>query len=400
PSLSPSDGERVAGRPGEGKSAATATNLPVLNGIDVLKKQDFAPLKGKRIGLITNQTGRDREGNATIDLLKNAADVKLVALFSPEHGIRGVEDKKLNDSRDEKTGLRIYSLYGKTTKPTREQLRDLDALVFDIQDVGCRFYTFISTMGLAMEAAAESGKQFIVLDRVNPINGSTVDGPVLDGKTTFVGFHQIPLRYGMTAGELAKLFNVERKTKADLTVIPLENWRRELWFDETALPWINPSPNMRSLKAATLYPGVGLLESALSVGRGTATPFELVGAPYIDEHKLAQELYRGMLPGVSFAPVRFTPTNSVHKGKSCGGVFILVTNRDACNVVDVGLLIAKTVNRLYPKQFPLEKLNRLLLHRATLDALKADKSLADIRSLWTIDRYEFQQRRERYLIYP
>src|SRR6185369_16786779 len=236
-----------------------------LQGIDVLAKGKFAALKGLKIGLITNHTGQDRDRNPTIDLLMNAPEVQLKALFSPEHGIRGAVDEKVGDSVDEKTGLPIHSLYGETRKPTAEQLKDLDALVFDIQDVGCRFYTYTSTMGLTLEAAGENGKKYFVLDRVDPINGSTIDGPVLADKTSFVGFHPVPVRYGMTIGELAKMFNAERDSMADLTVIPLENWHRDAWLDQTGLPWTNPSPNMRNLTQAILYPGIGLLESALSV---------------------------------------------------------------------------------------------------------------------------------------
>jgi uncharacterized protein YbbC (DUF1343 family)/CubicO group peptidase (beta-lactamase class C family) len=372
---------------------------PVLNGIDVLVKQNFAPLKGKKIGLVTNHTGHDRARRATIDLLKEAPGVTLVALFGPEHGIRGEVDEKFDDSKDAKTGLPIYSLYGERRKPTVEQLKGLDALVFDIQDVGCRFYTYTSTMGLCMEAAAEAGIEFIVLDRANPIDGVTIDGPVLTEKTSFVGFHPKPLRYAMTMGELAKMYNEERKTNAKLTVIELENWRRDMYLDETGLPWTNPSPNMRNLKQAILYPGVGLLEQTLSVGRGTDTPFELVGAPYIDDVKLAEELNRMALPGVAFIPIRFTPTYSVHKGVECGGVFIMLNDRTKCNVVDVGLQIAKTVYQMYPKEFPVERPKNLLLHAGTLAAIKQDKPLNEIRATWRMDLIDFQQRRERYLIY-
>lgn len=386
--------ERVPPR-AEGRTALAGT----LNGIDVLVKQRFAPLRGLRVGLITNHTGHDRERNPTIDLLKDAPDVKLVALFSPEHGIRGVADEKIGDSTDEKTSLPIHSLYGETRKPTPEQLKDLDALVFDIQDVGCRFYTYTSTMGLAIEAAGENGKKIFVLDRVNPINGATVDGPVLSGQTSFVGFHPVPLRYGMTLGELAKMFNAERDSKADLTVIPLENWRRELYLDQTGLPWTNPSPNMRNLTEAILYPGVGLLESAVSVGRGTDTPFEVIGAPYIDDVKLAAELNGAELPGVRFVPIRFTPKASIHRDQLCGGVYILLTDRERCNVVDVGLLIAQTLHRLYPNDFNADKTKHLLLDQATLDAIKAGKPLKDIRAAWQRELEEFEKRRAKFLMY-
>jgi uncharacterized protein YbbC (DUF1343 family)/CubicO group peptidase (beta-lactamase class C family) len=381
------------------QSEARPARLKSLNGIDVLEREKFARLKGLRVGLITNHTGEDRDRNPTIDLLKNAPGVELKALFSPEHGIRGALDESVGDSVDQKTGLPVYSLYGERSKPAAGQLKDLDALVFDIQDIGCRFYTYTATMGLTLEAAGENGKKYFVLDRVNPINAATVDGPVRKGKESFVAFHEVPLRYGMTIGELARMCNAERNCKADLTVIQVENWRREAWLDQTGLPWTNPSPNMRSLPAAILYPGVGLLESALSVGRGTDTPFEVVGAPYIDDVKLAEALNQAGLLGVSFLPVSFTPTYSVHKGQPCKGVYILLTDRDRCSVLDVGLLIAETVYRLYPKDFNPDKMRHLLMHPPTLEAVKADKPLAEIRALWQKDLAEFMKRRAKYLIY-
>jgi uncharacterized protein YbbC (DUF1343 family)/CubicO group peptidase (beta-lactamase class C family) len=373
--------------------------LKTLNGIDVLVKQKFAPLKGMRVGLVTNHTGHDRDRNPTIDLLQKAPEVTLKALFSPEHGIRGVADGTLEDSTDAKTGLPVYSLYGTNNKPMPEQLKDLDALVFDIQEVGCRFYTYISTMGLCMEAAAENHKVFFVLDRVNPINGTTVDGPVLVGTTSFVGFHNIPLRYGMTIGELARMFKAERKCAVDLRVIALENWKREAWFDETGQPWTNPSPNLRNLTEAILYPGMGLLESALSVGRGTDTPFEVVGAPYIDDVRLADELNRESLPGVRFVPVQFTPTYSSHKGQRCKGVYILLSDRSLCSAVDVAIVIAQKLFLLYPDQFQPDKMAHLLVHPPTLEAIKAGKSLKDIRSAWESDLEGFQTRRAKYVLY-
>lgn len=380
-----------------GRDARATT--PVLNGIDALVKSNFAPLKGKRVGLITNHTGQDRERNPTIDLLKGAPGVTLVKLFSPEHGIRGTVDEKLGDSVDEKTGLRIYSLYGETRKPDAEHLKDLDTLVYDIQDIGCRFYTYPSTMGLAIEAAAENGKEIFVLDRVNPITGTMIDGPVLAEPPTFVGFYKVPLRHGMTLGELARMYNAEKNLNAKLTVIEVECWRRNQWYDETGLPWSNPSPNMRNLKQAILYPGVGLLESAMSVGRGTDTPFEVVGAPYIDDVRLAEELNRAELPGVSFVPIRFTPTYSVHKAANCGGVYIMLNDRDRCNVVDVGLQIARTLCQLYPNQFNVDKTKHLLLHAPTLAAVKANTPLNEIRASWKADVDDFLKRREKYLIY-
>jgi len=371
----------------------------VLNGIDVLAKNQFAPLKGKRVGLITNHTGHDRNRQPTIDLLENAPGVTLVALFSPEHGIRGVVDETVTDSTDEKTGLPVYSLYGKTRKPTPEQLQGLDALVFDVQDIGCRFYTYTTTMGLCMEAAAQAGLKYFVLDRVDPLSGTVIDGPVSTELNSFVGFHPIPLRYGMTIGEEAKMYNAERHYNADLIVIEMEGWSRDMWFDQTGLPWTNPSPNMRNLVEAILYPGIGLLESALSVGRGTDTPFEVVGAPYIEDVRLAAELNSAGLAGDRFVPIQFTPAQSVHEGQLCRGVYVCLTERDACNVVDIGLLIAKTLHRWYPKDFDVEKIGHLLLHAETLEAIKADKSLSEMHAMWKEERDAFLKRREKCLIY-
>jgi uncharacterized protein YbbC (DUF1343 family)/CubicO group peptidase (beta-lactamase class C family) len=371
----------------------------VLDGIDVLVQQGFAPLKGLRVGLITNPTGQDRRRNPTIDLLRAAPGVQLKALFSPEHGIRGEQDEKVSDGVDDRTGLPVFSLYGETRKPRLEQLKDLDALVFDIQDIGCRFYTYISTLGLCLEAASAARLKFFVLDRVNPINGVAVEGPVYAGDSSFTAFHPLPLRHGMTVGELAKMFVAERKLDLDLTVVPLEGWQRELWFDETGLPWTPPSPNMRNLTEAILYPGVGLLETAMSVGRGTDTPFEVVGAPYVDDVKLAAALNAAGAPGVTFVPVRFAPQASVFKDQPCGGVYLMVTDRDALDAVDVGLVLASTLQRLYPEAFALEKLNTLLQHRATLAAIKAGKPPGEIRGLWTGDLDAFRQRRQKFLIY-
>ncbi|HAB15212.1 MAG TPA: DUF1343 domain-containing protein [Verrucomicrobiota bacterium] len=384
-------------------AAATPTPPPpdVLNGIDVLARDHFTPLRGLKIGLITNQTGRDRNRRSTIDLLKSAPEVELRALFSPEHGIRGVLDQEgIGDEKDEATGLPIYSLYGERRAPKPDQLADLDALVFDIQDVGCRFYTYISTLGNCLEAAAHSQKKFFVLDRVNPI-GSRIEGPVAEGEFSFVAWHAIPLRHGMTVGELARLFNAERKFEADLTVIPISGWKPTEWFDETGLPWVNPSPNMRSLTAATLYPGVGLLEYCqLSVGRGTGTPFEVVGAPYVDDRKLAAELNAAKLPGVRFVPIRFTPTASVFSGQECGGVQLLLTDRNAFRAADLGVVLATVLHRLYLDALKVEKMQALLQSSAVLEAIKAGKPLPEIRALWVGESARFEERQKPFLLYP
>ncbi len=383
-----------------GHGAGDADGTGVLNGVDVLALTGFEALKGKRVGLITNHTGRDRSRRQTLDLLHEAAGVRLVALFSPEHGIRGLLDEKVSDGRDEKTGLPVYSLYGERRAPTPEQLTDLDVLVFDIQDIGCRFYTYISTLGNCMEAAGKAGKEFMVLDRVNPVNGSTVEGPVLSDARSFVAWHEIPVRHGMTAGELARMFQAERKLGVALTVIPCRGWIRASWFDATGLPWTNPSPNMRSLTEATLYPGVGLLEfCAVSVGRGTGTPFEVIGAPYVDDLRLATQLNAAGLAGVRFIPARFTPTASVFQGKECGGVQILVTDRDRLRASDLGALLALTLHRLYPAELKLEKMNTLLGDMATLEAIRTGKPWKTILQVRDRGLADFERRRERFLLY-
>jgi SSS family transporter len=364
----------------------------VSNGIDSLVAKRYAPLRGLRIGLITNQTGIDRSGNPTIDLLRSAPGVTVAALFSPEHGIRGTADESVGDTRDPVSGLPVYSLYGETRKPKPEQLAGLDALVFDIQDIGTRFYTYPATMLLAMEAAAEAKVRFIVLDRVDPIGGAAIEGPLLEGETDFVGWDRVPIRHGMTVGELAQMFKGERHISVDLTVIPLEHWKREWYQDDAGLPWTNTSPNMRSLTEATLYPGIGILERAVSVGRGTATPFELIGAPYIDADKLAREL--PTLPGIRFEPVHFTPTASVFEGQLCHGVRFTLTDRKAFQPVRTAVALATVLARLYPKDFAVDKLAPLLRDARTLEAIRAGKEAS-----WADDEAAFAARRAMYLLY-
>jgi len=371
----------------------------VLNGADVLRRRKNILPKGTNIGLITNHTGHDGQRRSTLDFLSGSKEVELKALFSPEHGLYGKLDQKVGDAIDTKTGLKIYSLYGKNRKPTPEQLAGLDALIFDIQDIGCRFYTYISTMGLAMEAAADAGVKFIVLDRVNPIGGVTVAGPVRLGPSQFIAYHDIPVQHGMTVGELARMINAERTLGAKLQVVKIEGWKRDQLFDTTGQPWTNPSPNMRSLTQALLYPGIGLLETAMSVGRGTDTPFEVIGAPYIDDVKLASQLNALGQPGVRFVPIRFTPDYSVHKDESCGGVNIIITDRHKLRVVPLGIDIARVLHELYPKSFPLAKVGRLLCHPSTLEALGQGKTLVQIEALWKTEQVKFASRRAKYLLY-
>ncbi len=373
----------------------------VLTGIDVLSRDGFKQLSGMRVGLITNHTGRDRSGRATIDVLHKAPNVRLVALFSPEHGIRGIADDKISDSKDEQTGLPIFSLYGETRRPKPEQLKEVDALVFDIQDVGTRFYTYISTLGYVMEEAAKARIPVFVLDRPNPITGVEVEGPVGDGdKPSFTAYHTIPVRHGLTIGELGRLFNEQRNIGCDLRVIKMDGWRRSMWLDETNLTWVNPSPNMRSLAQATLYPGIGLLETTnVSVGRGTDTPFEVVGAPWIDGQKLAAHLNSLRIPGVRFVPVKFTPKASVFKDEACGGINIIVTDRARFRPVMNGLEIAVALRKLYPADWKVDSYLRLLVNSDTLERLKRGESAAEIARSWNARLEEFRTARTKVLLY-
>lgn len=374
----------------------------VLNGIDVLEKNGFKELQGLKIGLVTNQTGRNLAGKPTIDVLKEAKNVNLVALFSPEHGIRGeLDQEKISDSKDEKTGLPVYSLYGETRRPKPEQLKDLDALVYDIQDIGARFYTYTATLRNVLEEAAKLGKPIYVLDRPNPINGETVEGSLAEeDKLSFIAAHTIPVRYGLTIGELGEMMNTERKIGADLRVVKMENWSRAQWFDETSQIWINPSPNMRSLTEATLYPGIGLLETTnVSVGRGTDTPFEIVGAPWIDAPKLAVYLNSRNLAGVRFIPVRFKPNASVFKDENCNGINIIIVDRARFKSVRTGIEIAVALRKLFPTGWQAEIYNRLLVNSEIFEMVKRGDEPDVIEKAWQKNLDEFRSRRARFLLY-
>ena len=373
-----------------------------LAGIDILEQENFAPLEGKRVGLITNQTGVDREGRRTIDVLAHAPGVKLVAIFSPEHGILGKEDTQVASSTDSATGLPIYSLYGETRRPTDPMLQGLDALVYDIQDAGVRFYTFTTTMGYCMEAAAQHHIAFYVLDRPDPLNGITIEGPMLDrDKLNFVGYFPMPIRYAMTLGELAQMFNAEDKIGADLHVIAMKNWHREDPYEATGLAWIPPSPNLRSLNAALLYPGIEILQAGgVSVGRGTDTPFELFGAPWIHGVELAQELNRQYVPGVHFVPTRFTPDSALYKGELCEGISLVITDRASLNSMLMGLVIASTLQKFYPDHFALDKIIELVGNSDTMAKLNSGESPFRIVWDWQHDLEAFRAMRAKYLIYP
>lgn len=400
--------QRAAGRGQQAEVGVQQVRLrPVATGIDVLVAEKFQRLRGHHVALVTNHTGVDRQGRPTIDLLHQAEGVKLLALFSPEHGIRGAVDARVADSRDEKTGLPIYSLYGERRKPSPETLEGIDTLVFDIQDAGCRFYTYSSTLGNVLEAAAESkarGKpiKVVVLDRPNPIGGVAVEGPILDaGRESFVAYHTIPVRHGLTVGELALLFNAERKIGADLDVVRMKGWQRGDFYDRSGLTWINPSPNLRSLTEALLYPGIGLLETTnLSVGRGTDRPFEWIGAPWLDGRKLAEGLARHALPGVRFVPTRQTPSSSVFRGQACDGVAIIIDNWSSYLTLRTGIAIAFELRRLYPDTWKVDAYDRLLGNKQTLEALKKGQRWQQIEQSWQPGVQQFVERRRAFLLYP
>jgi uncharacterized protein YbbC (DUF1343 family) len=379
--------------------AACSHGAEVLTGIDVLSRDDFTPLAGR---LISNQTGIDRNGRSTVRLLHDAGNVELVRIFSPEHGLEGKLDIPLiDDGVDGNTGIPVLSLYGAVRRPTAEMLEGIDTIVFDVQDIGARFYTYISTMGNAMQAAGEHGIRFVVLDRPNPINGIDVAGPVLDeGKQSFVGFHRIPVRHGMTVGELAQLFKAELGIDVELQLIELQGWRRSDFFDATGLEWVNPSPNIRSLTAALLYPGIGLLETTnLSVGRGTATPFEIIGAPWLDGRALASRLDGAALPGVSFAPVEFTPDASKFAGEICSGVRLSITSREEFDPLQTGFEIARQLVLGYPRTWDLDAYLRLLGNDETLAAVGEGLPYSGIVAAYEAELAEFRERREQHLIY-
>lgn len=382
---------------GDGNNGSPETAVKVLTGIDVLERDGFKQIAGLRIGLVTNHTGRDGAGRLTLDVLSKATGFKLVALFSPEHGIRGVAD----DSRHGQTGLPIYSLYGESRRPRPEQLKDLDALLFDVQDVGTRFYTYISTLGYLMEEAAKMRIRVFVLDRPNPIGGIEIEGPLADAdKFSFTAYYSLPVRYGLTIGELAQFYNQERKLGCDLQIIKMQGWRRSMWFDATNLTWVNPSPNMRSLTQATLYPGVGLLETTnVSVGRGTDTPFELVGAPWIDGGRLAEYLNRRRIEGARFVAVRFTPKASVFQGQECGGVNIIITNREVFRSVSTGIELAVALRTLYADEWRADDYLRLLANAATLERVKRADSPETIVQSWGAQVERYRQARAKALLY-
>ena len=386
---------------GPAGDVGAVVETPVWTGLDVLREEGFARLTGAHVGLVTNQTGRARDGATAIDLLHAAPGVELVALFSPEHGIGGVLDGPVSSTRDTRTGLPIHSLYGETRRPTAEMMTGLDTLVVDLQDVGARFYTYATTMAYLLEAAAARGVRVMVLDRPNPIGAVEVEGPILDESSTgFTGYFPSPVRHGLTLGELARVFNTERGIAAELEVVAMRGWRRATWFDQTGLSWVNPSPNIRNLHQALLYPGIGAIEgSNLSVGRGTDTPFEQIGAPWINGPELARELNTRGLPGVRVYPLRFRPTSSRFAGELCEGVFFIITDRDAVRPVRLGLEVAAALYRLYGDQFDLNAVARLLGSRDTLAGIRAGDPPWEIAAGWAAGEAAWRRLTVPYLLY-
>ena len=394
----------------EAQSAARrmgTRNGTVKNGIDVLETHGFDVLqvagRKKRVGLLTNQTGVDAEGQRTIDVLVHAQGVSLEAIFSPEHGVTGTLDTTdINSSKDATTGVPVYSVYGATDaarRPSLDVVKNLDAVVIDLQDAGVRFYTYETTLGYFLEAAHKAGIEVIVLDRPNPITGSFVQGPVSDaGRENFTNYWTVPVRHGMTMGELAKMFNAERNINARLTVVPMEGWQRGDWFDSTGLAWVNPSPNLRSVTEAALYPGVALIEGTnVSVGRGTDTPFELVGAPWINSRELAAYLNARGIAGVRFVPVTFTPTASNYAGQKCEGVNVVLTERNALDAPELGIELAAALQKLYPTDYEMELMAELLVNQAAYLGLLAGRDPRRIAQDWQEGLEKFEAVRKKYL---
>jgi uncharacterized protein YbbC (DUF1343 family) len=382
--------KKSSGRPGR-----------VQVGLDVLEAEKFAPLRGKHIGLVTNHTGLDAQGRSTVDLLSHAPGVQLVALFSPEHGLAGRNDERVSSTKDAATGLPIYSLYAETLRPTDAMLAGIDTLVFDVQDAGVRFYTYLSTMAYCMEEAAKRNIAFYVLDRPNPLGGEIVEGPMLDAdKASFTAYFPMPVRYGLTIGELAQLFNAENHIACDLHVVTMKNWHRNYFFESTGSRWIPPSPNLRSLKGAVLYSGLEILQNAgVSVGRGTETPFEEFGAPWINGDTVAASLNARHLPGLHFTGQPFIPVMGLYMGQRCGGVAVRVTDRAAVRAMRMGVEIATILKQLYPTNFDPAKLLLLIGNAETVRQLQESVPPDQIVGSWSSDLSSFDAIRRKYFLY-
>jgi uncharacterized protein YbbC (DUF1343 family) len=370
-------------------------------GIDVLESEKFAALRGKHVGLITNHTGLDAQGRTTVDLLLRAPGVQLVALFSPEHGLAGRNDERVSSTKDAATGLPIYSLYAETLRPTDAMLQGIDTLIFDVQDAGVRFYTYLTTMGYCMEEAAKRNIAFYVLDRPNPLGGEIVEGPVLDAdKTSFTAYFPLPVRYALTIGEIAKFFNAENHINCDLHVVEMKNWHRNYFYQSTGIRWLPPSPNLRTLNGSILYPGLEILQNAgVSVGRGTETPFEEFGAPWINGDEVAAALNAQRLPGLRFTGQPFIPVVGLYSGQRCGGVAIRVGDKQAVRSMRMGIEIATILKKLYPDNFDPEKLMFLVGNAETIRQLQEGAAPEQVTARWSSDLNTFDAVRRKYFLY-
>jgi uncharacterized protein YbbC (DUF1343 family) len=372
-------------------------------GIDVLAENNFSIIKNKKVGLIINHTSINSNWRSTIEIIAESNVCELVAIFTPEHGFDGKLDEYINYGDSLIYNVPVYSLYGETLRPEKRMIRNIDYLIFDILDIGTRFYTYIGTMKYCMEVANENNIGFIVLDRPNPINGIDISGPMLKKINVFglAGVHNLPIRHGMTPGELALLFKADEKMQLNLNIIKMEGWKREMWFDETELPWLNPSPNIRNMNQASLYPGLGLFER-LNVAnkRGLPSPFEMIGAPWINAYDFVNSLNKYNLPGVNFTPIKFFPEEHKYSNELCEGIYITITDREKLEPVKLGFTIIITLYKMYPQEFDIDKLWHITRSKALIDLIKNDSSITELIDSWQNNLDMFIKKRSKYLFYP
>ena len=372
-------------------------------GIDVLAENNFSIIKNKKVGLIINHTSINSNWRSTIEIIAESNVCELVAIFTPEHGFDGKLDEYINYGDSLIYNVPVYSLYGETLRPEKRMIRNIDYLIFDILDIGTRFYTYIGTMKYCMEVANENNIGFIVLDRPNPINGIDISGPMLKNINVFglAGVHNLPIRHGMTPGELALLFKADEKMQLNLNIIKMEGWKREMWFDETGIPWVNPSPNIRNMNQASLYPGLGLFER-LNVAnkRGLPSPFEMIGAPWINAYDFVNSLNKYNLPGVNFTPIKFSPEEHKYSNELCEGIYITITDREKLEPVKLGFIIIITLYKMYPEEFDINKLWHITRSKGLIQEIKNDPSIAELIRYWNNDLDIFRNKRGQYLLYP
>ena len=372
-------------------------------GIDVLAENNFSIIKNKKVGLIINHTSINSNWRSTIEIIAESNVCEVVAIFTPEHGFDGKLDEYINYGDNLIYNVPVYSLYGETLRPEKKMIRNIDYLIFDILDVGTRFYTYIGTMKYCMEVANENNIGFIVLDRPNPINGIDISGPMLKNINVFglAGVHNLPIRHGMTTGELALLFKADEKMQLNLNIIKMEGWKREMWFDETGIPWVNPSPNIRNMNQASLYPGLGLFER-LNVAnkRGLPSPFEMIGAPWINAYDFVNSLNKYNLSGVNFTPIKFSPEEHKYSNELCEGIYITITDREKLEPVKLGFIIIITLYKMYPEEFDINKLWHITRSKGLIQEIKNDPSIAELIRYWNNDLDIFRNKRAQYLLYP